>query len=214
MRYAIALVLMLSVAGCENSPPPLADSPTPLDDIHAEFRTEIEKTLPADYSSVDTNEQLKEFHAIAKRVYGPHAAELRREATRLFSELPCLDSDALDGLVERFPDAREGWRLEIDTQEKTGSQGGILYLSKAWDPSAAALMAMKLSASRLLGLKEFGARVFHQQLLPDRVYRSGGTAAEPSIAIRSLQDIIIVKLKLHECGCYAPQEIRWYAGKK
>ncbi|MDP6633610.1 MAG: hypothetical protein QGG42_01795 [Phycisphaerae bacterium] len=205
MRYAIVLLLMLSAVGCGNSQLSPA-TPQPLENIHAEFRGEIEKTLPADYSSADINEKQREFMAIAKRVYGPHAAELRREAKRLLSELPRLDSNALDGLVERFPDG-------VKTSKPVWTDS-MLYIARAWDPSAAALIMKRSALSRYLAPKEFGNRMLCQQFLPDRAYRSGGTASEPSVAIKSLQDIIIVKLRLQDTGCYEPQEVKWCARKK
>ena len=213
MRYTAVLLLMLPVVGCgESQSPP--DSPNPLEQIHAEFRREIEKELPADYSSVDIQGNIKKFQAIAKRVYGPHAAELRQEAARLLAELPALGSDALEGYVERFPHARDVGLAAIVEQDKTGSLAEMLYISKAWDPSAAARLAKNIMLPRLAAPKEMGARAFHETFIADRIYRSDRTESAPSVAIKSLQDIFIVTLSLDECGCYAPLEIKWYARKK
>jgi len=186
MRYAVVCVLMLSAIGCE-SPQSSTNSPGPLEKIHAEFRSEIVKALPADYSSVKPNEDLKEFQAIAVRVYSPHAAELRQEAMRLLAELPPFDSNALDGLVERFSG-------DLEPEKAAEWPVGMLYVGKAWNPTAAALVMKNITVPRLVGAGEFGARAMHRRFLPDRVYRSGGTKSEPLVAVKSLRDVFKKKL--------------------
>jgi hypothetical protein len=205
MRIAVTLLLMLlmlSTVGCGGPETPS----DPLEKIHAEFRAEMEKVLPADYDSIDINKKQKEFMTIAKRVYGPHAAELRKEAIRLLAKLPAFDPAAMEGFGEPLSH-------EIPPN-MAGLPAEVLYIAKAWDPSAAALMMKKLTLPRWASSKEVGARLLYERLVPDKAYRAGGTDAEPSIAIKSLQDIIIVKLSLQDSGCYAPKGVKWYGKKK
>ena len=61
--------------------------------------------------------------------------------------------------------------------------------------------------------QEFGARRTFQVYVPDEVYRLGGTADEPELLVKSLNDIFIIRLRLLDCGGYLPAEARWLVKK-
>lgn len=178
--------------------------------LHAQYRRQLMAKVGPRYGWLNLQALVDAAGDVAKAVFSPHADLLKAEAEREFRALPRYDDAKLSGFATKDP-LRKG-QIEASIAFLVGAHLHTpAVFPNGWSPKETARRAKQVVVSRLTSAQTIGQRTLLEKFIPDEYYRFNDDYANPTVVVRSLDELFLVTLKLKKSGVYTPVKLEWLA---